>query len=309
MKPIDIQVRREFWETRGSFLRTPLWIALVLAALLLMGMITSSAEIDAAFAQWRQSPGSMDGFDDGTELLKALMRGDLFSSHPQVLRAALAAITVPFVLVLLFISPLYLLGCLYSDRKDKSVLFWKSLPVSETRVVLTKLAYGALLGPALFLLASLVVGLLHLLMMLGYAAMELGVALPGLGSLLGTFIGHCLGVVSGWLLFALWSAPFFGWFLLSSAASRKSPSVLALGVPAALMVLELWLFHSVNLWQAAILPSHAAFEALIESQMQPWALLEHWADALSELRLWLGGAVAAAFTAGAVWCRNYRYEL
>ena len=77
--------------------------------------------------------------------------------------------------MLLFISPLYLLGCLFSDRKDKSVLFWKSLPVSETRVVLTKLAYGALLGPALFLLASLVVGLLHLLMMLGYAAMELGV--------------------------------------------------------------------------------------------------------------------------------------
>lgn len=306
---LPIQFRREFWETRGSFVRTPIWIALVLAALLLMGMLTSSFEIDMALSEFRQSPEQMNEFEEGAELLQALMRGDLFSSHPQVLRMALAAISIPFVFALLLISQMYLLGCLYGDRKDKSVLFWKSLPVSETRVVLTKLAFGALLGPAIFLVASLVVGLLHLLMMLGFASFKLGVEMPGLGTLLSTFIGHSLGLISGWLLFALWFAPLFAWLLLASAWSRKSPFLVAFGLPVAVMVVELWLLRSVNLWNAIWVPSHESFAALVQSQLRPWALLEHWGQALSAPAFWLGAVVAAAFTAGAIWLRNYRYEL
>ncbi|ROQ21744.1 ABC-2 type transport system permease protein [Marinimicrobium koreense] len=308
-RPVWMQCQREFWESRGTFLRTPLWVAAVIAALMVMGMITGNIELNAALNELRGAPENLQKFEDGADLVGALMSGDLFSTHPQVLRAALAAIAIPFILTLLLVSQVYLLGSLYSDRRDKSILFWKSLPVSETRVVLTKLAFGALVGPGIFIGASLLVGLLHLLMLLGYISWQLGVDLPDMGSLIGTFLGHSLALVSGWLQFSLWFLPLWAWLLLASAYAKKSPFLVAFGVPAVAMVLELWILRSVELWQAIWVPTHRSFEGLVRAQAQPEAWLSQWGETLSEPAFWAGLVVAAGFTIAAIWLRNYRYEL
>ncbi len=308
-RPMWMQCQREFWESRGTFLRTPLWVAAVIAALLVMAMITGNIELNMALNELRGAPDKLRQLEDGADLVGALMSGDLFSSHPQVLRAALVAIAIPFILTLLLVSQVYLLGCLYSDRRDKSILFWKSLPVSETRVVLTKLAFGALIGPGVFLGASLLVGLLHLLMLLGYISWQLGVDLPDMGSLIGTFLGHSLALVSGWLQFSLWFLPLWAWLMLASAYAKKSPFLFAFGVPAAAMVLELWLLRSVQLWNAVWVPTHRSFEGLVQAQAQPQAWLSQWGETLTEPAMWLGVIAAAGFTTGAIWLRNHRYEL
>lgn len=304
-----MQCRREFWESRGSFLKTPLWVAAVMAALLIMGMITSGFEIHMALDELREHPEKMQDWEDGASLMQALMSGDLFSSHPEVLRAALGAIGIPFVLVLLLVTQVYLLGCLYQDRRDRSILFWKSLPVSETRTVLTKLAFGALAGPAVFIAASLVVGLVHLLMVLGYGSWQFGVGLPDVGLLLATFVGQALAMISGWLLFALWFLPVFAWLLLASAWARKSPFLVALGLPLAAAVLELWLLRSTHLFSAIATPMRGAIEGLALSQIRPGDWLSLWGNSLTAPALWLGFGASAGFTVAAIWLRNHRYEL
>ena len=61
----------------------------------------------------------------------------------------------PFI-VLAFVLFFYCLGALYDDRKDRSVLFWKSLPVSDAQTVLSKVASAVLVAPVLACRASLV---------------------------------------------------------------------------------------------------------------------------------------------------------
>lgn len=308
-RPLWMQCQREFWESRGTFLRTPLWVAAVIAALLVMAMITGNIEINIALNELRSEPDKLRQLEEGADLVGALMSGDLFGSHPQVLRAALVAIAIPFILTLLLVSQVYLLGCLYADRRDKSILFWKSLPVSETRMVLTKLAFGALIGPGVFLGASLLVGLLHLLMLLGYISWQLGVDLPDMGSLIGTFLGHSLALVSGWLLFSLWFLPLWAWLMLASAYAKKSPFLVAFGIPAAAMVLEFWLLRSTGLWQAVWGPSKRSFEGLMQALAEPQAGLSQWGQMLGDPAFWLGVIAAIGFAVGAIWLRNHRYEL
>ncbi len=57
------------------------------------------------------------------------------------------ATAVPFYLAAAILAVIYLLDCLYADRRDRSILFWKSLPVADHTVVLSKLATGLLLIP------------------------------------------------------------------------------------------------------------------------------------------------------------------
>src|SRR3546814_12295425 len=78
----------------------------------------------------------------------------------------------PFI-VLAFVVFFYCLGALYDERKDRSVLFWKSLPVSDAQTVLSKVASAVVVAPVLAVIASLVV-------MIGFMVMPIVVVLvPG----------------------------------------------------------------------------------------------------------------------------------
>src|SRR3546814_13401578 len=61
----------------------------------------------------------------------------------------------PFI-VLAFVVFFYCLGALYDERKDRSVLFWKSLPVSDAQTVLSKVGSAVVVAPVLAVIASLV---------------------------------------------------------------------------------------------------------------------------------------------------------
>src|SRR5690606_26540433 len=70
----------------------------------------------------------------------------------------------PF-LVLAFVVFFYCLGALYDERKDRSVLFWKSLPVSDAQTVLSKVASAVVVAPVLAVVASLLTMLGFMLML------------------------------------------------------------------------------------------------------------------------------------------------
>jgi len=110
-------VRRELWEHRA------LWIApLIVAALMVVSAFVASVKFRLTHA---------DMHDEGSEgmTMFSVMQG---------------AVSMPLSLVTLIVLSFYLLDCLYAERKDRSILFWKSLPVSDNLTVLSKLLVALL---------------------------------------------------------------------------------------------------------------------------------------------------------------------
>lgn len=129
----------------------------------------------------------------------------------------------PFIfasLLLMFstmvVSVFYSVDALYGERRDRSVLFWKSMPVSDTVTVLSKLMIPLIVLP----LVTFAVTLVTQLIMLLFGVMRAG---PGLWSHLGVmqmWWGELFHLVA---FHGIWWAPFWGWFLLASAYARRAP--------------------------------------------------------------------------------------
>lgn len=131
----------------------------------------------------------------------------------------------------------YLLSALYEERKDRSILFWKSLPVSDFQVVLSKALMGLVVIPGLYFLAAMLTFLLvTLVLSLGmtFLAPEIalfeGFLMAGLN-----VVGDSLGVFA---LQIIWGAPVFLWVLLVSGLARGQPLIWAMGIPLLVLVVE-----------------------------------------------------------------------
>ncbi len=209
------------------------------------------------------------------------------------------------LMVLLLVSANYLLGCLFNDRRDRSILFWKSMPVSEWREVASKFAVATLVAPGIFIAASLLAqvasALLAMLLVwrMGRDPFVLVLDHIQFGSLL-------VNQVGGWLLAALWLAPVYAWLLLASAAARRSPFMVAVGPVIALFVLERLFLGTAYVGNAVArhLP-HGEGEggaAIFRLYGPDWA-----AQDLASLALGLLFTAAALW--GAVYLRRYRFEI
>ena len=145
------------------------------------------------------------------------------------------------VLVLATIS--YLLGSLFNDRKDRSILFWKSMPVSEWEEVLTRLAIAIVVAPAIYIGVSLLLQLVFVLLsMLLVWRMELDPFEIILGNI--RVADLLVKQIGGWLMTALWVAPAYAWLMLASAWARRTPFMVAFAPVVALVLLERLLLGS-----------------------------------------------------------------
>jgi ABC-2 type transport system permease protein len=132
---------------------------------------------------------------------------------------------------------LYLLNTLYEDRRDRSILFWKSMPVSDSMTVLSKLVTGLWLVPLVYLIGVAVLQLAAMVMLsLATLGTEISMweAVWGPASIFSNWIQY-LGVL---LFYSVWALPFFSWLIAVSAYAKSVPLVWALGVPAALTIVE-----------------------------------------------------------------------
>lgn len=228
---------------------------------------------------------------------------------------AILSSAAPFNVFMLVMLVFYLLDALYADRRDRSILFWKSLPVSDAGTVLSKLAMAMVVIPGLtwsVIIATQLVGLIFI-------------------SIAGAIIGvegwyllwDPVGLLGGWftlayafLMQSLIFAPFMGWLLLASSWARKAPFLWAFVPPAVVMMLEEWLLDTNYLfnWTAArfteTMPimfnirDRGAFEELAEGP--PTSQVLPNLDLFLSPGLWSGFLVAGVLVAGAIWLRRYR---
>lgn len=138
---------------------------------------------------------------------------------------ALGVMNYIVMVVMFLVAIFYALSSLYDERKDQSVLFWRSLPISDTQTILAKLTVAIVLVPLVILVLQSLIAMVFLgLQGFDYLSSYLVSAVAQLGKIL------------------LWSMlPTIAWCLLCSQISNKNPFLLALVSPI-LVILSDWLF-------------------------------------------------------------------
>jgi ABC-2 type transport system permease protein len=234
-----------------------------------------------------------------------------------------ALITSPMWLVILVtiaVGYFYFIDCLFAERRERTILFFKSFPVNDTETVLSKICCGVVILPALSLLAFAVTQV--------FVLAAISVALAAAGGSPGA-LWNIGAIVSNWAFTfyvlvscALWYAPFIAFLVLVSAWAKRAVFLWSLA-PLLLMQAEFLLpgraiFTPVILGHLRGYPLAAfsfdaisteienGFAGLFEGgTLQPLTLADP-AGFVSDPALWIGAAVAALFVAGAIYLRRYR---
>ena len=292
VRPLYWSVRRELWENRSIVL-----VPLIAAGVILFGFLLGVRHLPQAM----QALGEL-----------ALEKRNAAFSMPY--GVSVGVVFVASALVGVF----YSLDALYGERRDRSILFWKSLPVSDTTAVLSKAAIPLLVLP---LLTFAVIVVLQLAMLLtgsavlaahGMSALPLWTSIPVQNMWLAVFFSV--------IAMALWHAPLYGWLFLVSAWARRNAFLWAVLPPLGVTVVEKIAFGTsyfsdlIGERLGGWLP--AGFHkghgdpaiALNGNPDSPNIALPHLAviDFLTSPGLWLGLAAAAALFYAAIRLRRQR---
>jgi ABC-2 type transport system permease protein len=281
-RPLYWSLRRELWENRS------LYIAPLVAA----GVVLFAFSIAAIhLAQNR---------------LEALTLGPAMQAVAITLPYDFAAMAI--LLTGLIVGAFYCLGALHNERRDRSILFWKSLPVSDLTTVLSK-ASMPLLALPLILFAVIVATQLVMLTLSTAVLLANGMDASTTWTRLPLF-QMWLVLLYGLAALALWYAPIWGWLLMVSGWARRAAFLWAVLPPLGLCVVEKIAFNTSNF--ASLLTYRLggfdeAFSVKAHGKMliEPLPQIEA-ARFLSTPGLWVGLAFAAAFLAVAVWQRRRR---
>jgi ABC-2 type transport system permease protein len=288
--PVDISetrriywsLRRELWENRSIYV-APLIAAVIFLFGFLMSLIYLPAKIRAASAL------------DPAQQHKII-------TQPYEIAAALI-MGVAFI-----VGVFYSLDALYGERRDRSILFWKSLPVSDLTTVLAKLSIPLICIPLL----SFVIAMFTQWIMLVVSSL----VLLGSGLSAALLWTHSSFVkVSLMLLYhivtvhGLWYAPLYGWLLLVSAWAPRAPFLWAFLPPFVVWGVEKIAFntsHFLGLLTYRLMGPQPSTAPAADATLMDMMAAMTPAEFFSRPGLWIGLAIAAAFIAGAARLRRQR---
>ena len=208
-RPFYWSVRRELWEYRSIYIAP-----LAGAAVALFGFLIAILVLSAANATQRR-PALEDPYGQAAALI---------------------------MMAAFIVSIFYSLEALHGERRDGSILFWKSLPVSDLTTVLSKASIPLVVLPLLsFVIVVATVVIMLLLSSLILLGSGVPAATPGTPMLvqMGMMLLYHLITVH-----VLWYAPFYGWLLLVSAWARRAAFLWAALPPVAIGGIEKIAFHT-----------------------------------------------------------------
>ena len=281
-RPFYWSIRRELWECRSLYL-APLGIA----GVILLGFVFFLVPLPHTM----RSSMALD---------PAHQRDTL--AHPYNLAAGLI-MGAAFI-----VSIFYSLDALYGERRERSILFWKSLPVSDLITVLSKASIPLLVLPAVaFAITAATETIMLLLSSAVLAAAGLSVAALWhqlqLFQIMFQLLYHMVTI------HLLWYAPLYAWLLLISAWVRRAPFLWAALPPFAIYIFEKTAFHTSHF--AAFLDHRFSGGMEAVNSMQGNHPIDpgmHLTPGLflATPGLWFGLMFAAIFLFAAVRLRRYR---
>jgi len=305
-------VRREFWEHRGAFIKTPIIISIVLFVITIGAYITGLV--------LASKTGSRELADTSIRELANLSQEKLTTFWD----IQLVSISSLYLVVLFFVLFFFLLGSLFDDRKDGSILFWKSLPISDTETVLSKLVTAMIFVPVFFVViffaATIAEMILYSILLLihGFNPIQLVWAPVNLFS-------GIYAMLLGAFMQMLWAMPIYGWLIFSSSVSKRRPFLFAIFIPAIISFSWYWvnilsfkftdfsmfkkpLFHLAH----AMLPYGSGsmgdnnFSFSPEENSSLPVLISNMSSSIINREILYGIIVAVVFVAISIWVRRYR---
>lgn len=297
-------VRREFWEHRALWI-TPLVTAAILVLLSLVGTsFDGGVRIEIN--------GDEKSFLDSLDPTK---RGQIFG-------VVVAGLLVPQLIAMLIVLTIYLLDCLYAERKDRSILFWKSMPVSDSATVWSKFVTAIGVLPLAVYAVSVVTSLLcFAVFTFRFHGTPFENLMPWNGSI---WLRTQAMLFVNTIVAALWYAPVAAVFMAISAWARRSVYLWVALPPVLLIFAETRLSgtHYVADFLAYRLGGFFAAMGMGVADKGVGIVVDEGSDVAREIAkvyehfdasnlmfnvdLWLGVAFAAALLFGIARLRRYR---
>ena len=300
-------IRREVWENRS------LWIApLVVAGVILIAAAFGGIHVgDGGFNLGTSDSGIKLSEQDQENIRNGLSQSP---DHKQIIYAVtLSSFTAVLLFTMVIVLFFYLLDSLLSERKDRSILFWKSLPVSDTEVVVSKLLTAAVVVPLFVLVVS--------------SALQILFALIWSVRFNGTFLGDALMAWHGptWLKLQasflvvivtaiLWYLPLIAYLMVVSVWSRRNAFLWAVLPPVAILAIENLILGSNRFGEFLGHRFIGVFELLERKigsvhgsgMVTVRDVLDAVSGVLTSHETWLGVLVAGAMIFGVVRIRRFR---
>jgi ABC-2 type transport system permease protein len=281
-RPMYWSVRRELWENRWIYIAP-----LAVAAVFLFGFLVSAAHLPAKMR-------ALSALDPAHQREAIAMPYDIASGL--------------MMITLMFVGAFYCLEALHSERRDRSILFWKSLPVSDLTTVLSKASVPFVILPLVTFATAVA---LQLMMLLLSSAILLGSGqnVTTLWTQLSFVQMSLLLLYHLFTVHTLWPAPIYGWLMLVSGWARRAAFLWAALPLLAIGGLEKLVFHTSHFGALMeYLISGGGREAVTAPGGFPTDPMTHVTPGilLSTPGLWIGLAITAAFLAAAVRLRRYR---
>jgi ABC-2 type transport system permease protein len=282
-RPMYWSIRREIWENRSIY-AAPVVTACIMLFGFIISAVTLPHRMNAAIAA---DPGKLHGVVE----------------MPYDMTAGLLLMTA------FLVGAFYCLDALYGERRDRSILFWKSLPVSDRTTVLAKASIPLVVLPlfsyALILITQLIILIINTIALLGSPA-HLAALYQNL-----KFFQLSAALLYAIIAIAAWHAPVYCWLLLVSGWAKRATFLWAV-----MPFLAIGLFVKIAF-------GTSAFFTFLGNRLTGWfnkAFLVHVTGAphldplasltpgnlLTAPELWLGLIFAAIFLAAAVRMRRYR---
>lgn len=315
MKTLPWLLRREYWENKGMLVWTPL----VVAALIIIGAVSVANKL--------VNSQKVILFQNNLTELTPQMQQTL----ENIVTANYVFMTIPFFGLMAIMAFFYCLGSLHDERKDRSILFWKSLPVSDGLTVGSKLVISIVVFPLITLLVSMLTSLIVMLV-LGIGLLFKGVNLFGVILSLPALYLVPLQLLALLPVYLLWAIPTAGWLMFISSAAPGRPFLWAIALPLLfylIMALANWVLDlnidvkwiGKYIWTPAYMgfipggwffsnpESLQTMHTLSGRDIKMDVVLGLSWQALQNLRPWLEAAVGAGLLYAATRLRHLRSEI
>jgi ABC-2 type transport system permease protein len=296
-------IKREIWEHRAIYV-TPIAIAVVVSLVSLAGMVTISA------------------FDK--EVNMALFGASNIAGDAE----REAAMTVfflgtswVFLFGLAILTTFYTLDSLYAERKDKSILFWRSLPITDAETVVSKLLTAIFVLPLVTVAAIIATHIVNLVITTGWVMVRGGNAAHLIWGSVPLFDNWAAALIVT-IASAIWMSPFIGWFLFVSAFTKRSPLLMAF-MPLIILPIVEWIFFRSKIFATAVFGRGEMIPLFREMDLELFfdedrmrvneevvRLLAHIdvGKFLLSPSVWAGVVVCGLFATAAIYLRRYRDE-
>ena len=320
-------LRREFWENKGSMF----WAPAVVGALLVL--LIGGTIVYGVAAHGVPAHVTINGHTIADGRMAASVTVESRQMIARMASGMYLGAASPLFFMLSFAVFFYCLNSLYDERRDRSILFWKSLPVSDQMTVLSKVLTAVLVAPLITIGLAVVASLaLLLLVCVAFGLQGINMIGPVLASR--DLYLSPLSLLALVPVYAVWALPTVAWLMLVSSWARTKPFMWAVGVPLVGLLILKWIDAAMEQMSGsslAIMPYAQDVAARILGGIMPgiWFVFKGGVPAglhpraegmdlpglvsgsyasLADADAWIGVAAAAVMLFGAMRLRRYRDE-